>query len=241
MSIITVRTTQNIDIDYEVGGLGERMLSFLLDISIFAALAIVGGILSGYVTHLVIQVYYISLSVLLLFYDLVCEVSFNGQSLGKYLMKIRVISLNGSRPTFSQYLLRWLFRLVDCLLTSYLAATAAIIITDKSQRVGDIVAGTIVIRTIARAKMKDIIFTPTDNEYQLVFPEVTELKDGDINLIRDVMDNYFKTGNTSVVYEMADKIRAYLKISLPPGMNSMQFLQTVVKDYTHLSSQADLM
>eukprot|EP01037_Dinobryon_pediforme_P008638 gene8638-8730_t len=122
-------------------------------------------------------------------------------------MKIRVISLDGNRPRFSQYLLRWLFRIVDFSVTSWLCGTLSIALTDKGQRLGDLVAG--------------------------------DLTDGDVALIHEVIENYLKTGSTMVVYKMADKIREHLAVALPPNMNSMQFLQTVLKDYSHIAARAD--
>lgn len=240
MEIITVHTTQNIDIDYETGGLGERILAYLIDIAIFIALAIIGGVLSAKVfTQQIAEGYFIIIGVALLFYDLICESFFNGQSVGKYVMKIRVISLDGNRPRFSQYLLRWLFRIIDFSLTSWLAGVLTIALSDKGQRIGDIVAGTAVIRTVPRTKRDKVAFNNFDDSYIPVFTQVSQLTDNDISLIHEVIDNYLKTGNNMVVYNMADRIRKYLMISLPPEMNSMQFLQTILKDYNHVTSQTD--
>jgi len=240
MEIITVHTTQNIDIDYEVGGLGERMLAFLIDIGIFTALAIIGLVLSANLfSQKATGGYFIVVGLALLFYDLVCESFFNGQSLGKYVMKIRVISLDGNRPRFSQYLLRWLFRLIDCSLTSYIAGVLTIALTDKGQRIGDLVAGTAIIRTVPRTKRDKVVFNHFDDSYIPVFTQASQLTDNDIALIHEVIENYLKTGNSTIVYNMADRIRQHLVISLPPQMNSMQFLQTILKDYSQLTSQAD--
>ena len=240
MEIITVHTTQNIDIDYETGGLGERILAYLIDLSIFIALAIIGGILSIKVfSETITGAYFIVLGACVFLYDLLCESFLNGQSVGKKVMKIRVISVDGARPRFSQYLLRWLFRPVDFALTSYLGGVITIILTEKGQRIGDLVAGTAIIRTVPRTGMNKIIFAEVDDTYKPVFPQVTQLKDEDIALIHDVIDNYLRTGNNMVVYNMADKIREYLSISLPPDMNSMQFLQTIMKDYSHITAGID--
>ena len=240
MEIITVHTTQNIDIDYEVGGLGERILAYLIDIGIFIALAIIGGILSTNVFSAKgSAAYFIIIGLMLLCYDLVCESFFNGQSAGKIVMKIRVISLDGTRPKFSQFLLRWLFRLIDFSITTYLAGVVSIIMTDKGQRIGDLVAGTVLIRTKPRTQMNNLVFRTTDDSYQPVFAQASQLKDEDISLIHEVIENYFKTGSNVAVYKMADRIREHLLISLPPNMNSMQFLQTIIKDYSHITAQTD--
>ncbi|MDF2431345.1 MAG: hypothetical protein JWP44_976 [Mucilaginibacter sp.] len=115
MEVITVHTAQNIDIDYEIGGLGERILAYIIDLGIFVALCIIGGILSVSLFNSSggIGVYFIVVGVMLLFYDLVCESLFNGQSLGKRIMKISVISLDGTRPRLSQNLLSSLIWIID--------------------------------------------------------------------------------------------------------------------------------
>jgi hypothetical protein len=179
--------------------------------------------------------------VIFVFYDLVFETFFNGQSLGKKVMKIRVMSLNGARPKFSQYLLRWLFRMIDFGITGGICALVTAVMTDEGQRVGDIVAGTILIRTKPRANRGSIIFATTEDGYQPVFTQVIQLTDKDVELIHEVIDNYFRTGNNELVYTIADRMRELLSINLPPDMNSMQFLQTLLKDYSHISSSSDLL
>jgi len=240
METISVRTTQNIDIDYEIGGLGERILAYLIDCGIFIGLFIIGAII-GTISSAgaYMAVFPLAVLVLYAFYDLVCETFLNGQSFGKRIMKIRVISLNGARATFGQYLLRWLFRMVDFGLTSGIAALISVAVSKKGQRLGDMVAGTAVIKTSPRTKMDNIVFATTEDTYQPVFPQASQLSDKDIELIHEVMSNYYKSGNNVLVYTMADKMREYLAVSLPPNMNAMQFLQTLIKDYSHLTSQIE--
>lgn len=239
METITVNTTQNIDIDYEIGGLGERTLGKIIDYAVFIPFVIAGLILGTTLNGQVLEWYFILLYVLFLFYDLLCEVFFNGQSFGKKIMKIRVISLDGARPRFSQYLLRWLFRLVDFGVTGGLAALVTAVMTDKGQRVGDVVAGTALIRSVPRTTMNNIVYANVEENYVPVFIQAAELSEKDVNLIHEVISNYFKTGNSTIVFTLAEKIRAHLQIALPPNMNSLLFLQTILKDYTHISAQAD--
>jgi uncharacterized RDD family membrane protein YckC len=239
METIKVRTTQNIDIDYEIGGLGERFVARLIDYAIFLPFffAIIfiatenneaGGIFA------------IIMYIVFVFYDLACETFFNGQSFGKRVMKIRVISMDGRRPKFSQYLLRWLFRLVDFDLTfPGIAALICVIVTENGQRIGDIVAGTVLIRTVPRTQKDNLVYANVDEDYIPVFTQAGELSDKEIGLIHEVLENYFKTGNNEIVYVMANKIRAHLAINLPPNMDSMKFLQTIMKDYTHISAHVD--
>ncbi len=238
METINIRTTQNIDIEYEIGGLGERTLGRLIDYAVFLPLFFVFAIIApqlggigGYVAL------YILLG-LFGFYDLLCEVFFNGQSIGKKVMKIRVISLDGGRPTFGQYLLRWLFRLVDFAISGQLCGLITAAASEKCQRLGDIVAGTILVRTVPRAKRENITYYNVQNDYKPVFPQVIQLTEKDIALVHEVLQTYFRTGNPAL-HALADKVRLHLSISLPPGMNDVAFLQTVLKDYSHLASVTD--
>ncbi|WP_431199245.1 RDD family protein [Mucilaginibacter sp. P25] len=66
------------------------------------------------------------------FYDLVAEVFFNGQTIGKYAVKIKVVSINGSRPSFGQFLLRWVFRLVDFGITFGIGALISVAVSEKN-------------------------------------------------------------------------------------------------------------
>ncbi|WP_295721384.1 RDD family protein [Mucilaginibacter sp.] len=242
MQTITVHTTQNIDIDYEIAGIGERILALLIDYGIFIALSIVGGILAiNGLTEFGVSFYFIVVGVAFAFYDLVCEVFLNGQSLGKRILKIKVISLDGNRPTFSQYLLRWVLRFVDFPLTAYLGALVSAIVTDNGQRIGDIAAGTAMVKTHPRTQMNNLVFRPSDDTYVPVFKEVSQLTDDDINLIADVLHNYMRTRNSMIVYNMARRIMDHFQIALPPGMNDMQFLETIIKDYSHIVAQADML
>jgi len=245
MQTIRITTSQNIDIDYEVAGLGERILARLIDIGIFIVLFFVGlilGIIAGIYEHseAMIIIAYAVYIFTLAFYDLVCEVFANGQSLGKKVMKIKVISLNGAQATTGQYLLRWLFRIVDfALIEPGLIALVVAAVSEKTQRLGDIVAGTMLIRTAPRTKMDSIVFMPAYDGYQPVFPMAGQLSDSDIALIHEVISNYTKTNNPGVVYRMAQRVKEHLNITPPNGMNDMLFLQTIIKDYSHISAQAD--
>ncbi|MDP9047592.1 MAG: RDD family protein [Bacteroidota bacterium] len=239
MEIITVHTTQNIDIEYEIGGLGERILAKLIDYVIFVPFLFAGIFLSGALSGWALGAYYIILVLLFAFYDLLCEVFFNGQSLGKRVMKIRVISLEGARPKFSQYLLRWLFRMVDFGITGGVGALVTAVMTENCQRVGDVVAGTAMIRTTPRTSADNLVFTNIDETYQPVFAQASQLADRDIGLIHEVIESYFKTGSNVIVYRTAERIKELLSVTPPPQMNSLLFLQTIVKDYSHIAARAE--
>ena len=244
MQTVTVHTSQNIDIDYEVASLGDRILARLVDMGIFVLILILAFIVAAInkfrsmdeVMIIVLIVIYASLYV---FYDLVCEIFMNGQSVGKRVLKIKVISVDGAQPTIGQYLLRWLFRIVDFSLTSSLCGLISVIVSEKKQRVGDMVAGTTLVKTQPRTREEHIAFRPVFENYEPVYLQVMQLNDRDIELIHEVIRTYMQTGNTTVVYNMAEKVREHLNIAPRQDIDSLQFLQIIIKDYNYAVSASD--
>ncbi|GAB2974797.1 RDD family protein [Mucilaginibacter puniceus] len=234
MQTIRITTSQNIDIDYEIAGVGERILAYLIDgaifVLVFIALSISSAFISGGNRTFIIIIVMIWFAIFI-FYDLICEIFMNGQSVGKRVMKIKVISLDGSQPTIGQYMLRWLFRIVDFSLTSGLCAVISTSVSKNSQRVGDMVAGTTLIKTTSRTQIEAIAFTPPDENYKPVFTEVSQLKDRDIILIHEVLSNYIKFGNYDILAVAATKIKELLNIKT--DMDDVMFLNTLVRDYNH--------
>jgi len=253
MQTVKIRTSQNIEIEYEIAGLADRILARIVDSGVFMGILyalymiIVIIILSGDVSTLrsggipvsliVIGVVY---SVALIFYDLVAEIFFNGQSIGKYAMKIKVASIDGSRPTIGQYFIRWVFRLLDFGITGGICALISVAVSERNQRVGDIIAGTTLIKTKPRTAFNELYFATPDDDYEPMFPGVSVLTDKDITLVHEVISNFKATGNSNVVYQLAVRVKEHLGIILPGGMNDFDLLQTIVKDYSYITSRTSL-
>jgi uncharacterized RDD family membrane protein YckC len=242
MDTIKVNTSQNVAIDYPVAGLGERIAARLIDLLFFFILYILfillGLIFAAVKSEKVIFVLMIAYFLGYIFYNLLFEIFLNGQSIGKRFLKIKVISLDGSQPTLGQYFIRWLFRLVDFLFTAQTGGLISIAVTENKQRIGDVVAGTTVIKMVPRTTMEHIAFHPQEGEqdYTPVFPMVQQLNDRDIELIHEVIGAFYKTGNRDLILATAAKTTVLLGISRPQTMNELEFLNTVVKDYNHLTS-----
>lgn len=243
METVKVNTSQHIDIDYPVAGLGERVAAYFIDAAIFVAIyfLVIFGSIFGSFSGLGEKSIFIAIVVYLtcyVFYDLVCEVLFNGQSIGKKLMKIKVVSLDGAQPSTGQYFIRWIFRIIDFTLTANLLGFLCVAVSEKKQRIGDIVAGTTLIKTQPATKIEHIAFHPTDEDYVPQFSAVHLLADRDIELVHEVIRTYYRTYNTELIYSMAAKVSEFLGISIPEGMNEMQFLKTVSSDYIQITSRA---
>jgi uncharacterized RDD family membrane protein YckC len=254
MQTVRIRTSQNIEIEYEVAGLGDRVLARIIDTGVlmgvlYVLYIIVFIFLLGDITRLQsggsIPVFLIVIGIIygivLTFYDLVCEIFFNGQSIGKHAMKIKVANIDGSRPSIGQYLIRWVFRLIDFGITGGICAVISVAVSEKKQRVGDMIAGTTLIKTKPKTAFNELYFTSPDDAYEPVFPGVSSLTDKDITLVHEVISAFKSTGNSNLVYQLALHIKEHLAIvTLPKGMNDFDLLQTIVKDYSYITSRTGL-
>lgn len=243
METIQVNTSQHVAIDYPVAGLGERVAARLIDLAAFMIVGILLMLLmtltpaaqSGIVVISIWSVY----GACFVFYDLITEIFMNGQSLGKKLMKIKVISLNGGQASLGQYFIRWLFRLVDFSLTAQIGGLICVAVTENKQRIGDIIAGTTLIKTVPRTNFNHIAFHPVEEEYTPVFAYADQLTDRDAELIHEVISTFYKTNNADLIYAMSERIATHLAITVPVGMNELEFLKTIIKDYRYITSRAD--
>ena len=237
MNTIRITTTQNIELEYELASLGERILGRIID----------GLILVAYAA--VVAIMLVSANLLdgngwlvlvfgspIIFYDLAFEVFMNGQSVGKKVMNIKVISLDGGQPTLGQYIIRWVFRLIDFTLTSSLCALITVAVSEKKQRVGDMVGGTALIKTIARTGFQQTMYVPAEPvNYTARFPEVISLSDQDMQLVKEVINTVRRTGNTMLAYQAATRIKETLNVQ--SELEPLEFLQQVLMDYNYLTSQ----
>lgn len=240
MNTIKIPTTQNIELEYELASVGERIAGYFIDLLIIIAYFIImsfimiGSNLIGW-NSWILFLFFIPV----FFYDLISEVYMNGQSVGKRVMKIKVVSLDGGQASVGQYLIRWLFRLVDFSMTNNLCALISVAVSEKKQRVGDMVAGTTLIRTSPRTAFQQTIYVPTRQaDYTVSFPEVANLADNDMQLIKEVIISVNKTGNMMLAHEASEKIKQTLRIqsSMPP----LHFLQALLSDYNYLTSGEEL-
>jgi len=159
----------------------------------------------------------------------------NGQSIGKKLMHIKVIGEDGGRPALHQYLIRWLTRPFDIIFSLGLTGLLTTVLSKKNQRLGDMAAGTLVIKTKIETDIDDTVFLEVEDAYKPHFPQVMRLSDRDMNTIKGVLNNSIRYRNFDVAARLSDKIRNVLDIT--EYVEPVAFLEILLKDYNYYSNK----
>ena len=194
-------------------------------------------------------------------YHLLCEIFMNGQSFGKKITGIRVVNENGGQPSISQFVIRWIIRTSDLvavilILVALEAAQSgqsmdiawklgiplALFLTDvvlvntskKNQRLGDMLAHTLLIRTVQKHSITDTVFLDLDTGYVPSFPQVMQLSDRDINSLKGIIDTARLRGDYNLAEMASEKIKNHLQIQTT--LSPFDFLEILLKDYNYLST-----
>lgn len=259
MAGIQINTPFNLALDFELAPIYKRIAAYVTDILVlvfyswgmrkflYDVLGIQGSSWYG--------IDILTVSVPMLLYALVCEITLNGQSIGKKLIGIRVMSKEGGEPAVSQYLLRWATRFFEWplvfgfvfpgFLVVYqlffvgvfgLFVVIIIAVTKSNQRLGDLAAGTVIVDTNIKTYLHETIFMDiSQTDHKVSFPEVMKMSDRDINTIKIILDMTERKNDLSLAVSAAEKIKKHL--SIETDLPAYKFLETVMKDYNYLSQK----
>ena len=234
MQTIQIQTAQNVFIEYQPAGVGDRILAYLIDYIIKVAYGVIIIMLFTYAatglrsqqtgSDAVAVVVLIILLLPLMFYSLVLEIIMNGQTIGKRAMNIKVVKLDGTQPSVGAYLLRWLCRIIDVGFLSGVVAIIVIATSTKGQRLGDMAAGTTVITLKRRVTLAQTRLPETPSDYEPVYPEVARLGDRDAEIIRETLQTYQRNGNDpQLAASLAGKLKTLLNITSDQPNKNVKF------------------
>ena len=215
MAESAIITGQYVRLQPTVASVGDRILAQILDWIVLFAYVMLAIIIAADIIKT--EWYYIiTIGVIPLFYTLLMEIFNQGQSVGKMIMNMQVVKLDGSRPTLGSYLMRWLLFMIDGPMTSYMGLIV-MVLTRNNQRLGDLAAGTVVIK---KQKYKKI---------QISLDEYDSLEQIDIitrTLSIHQSDFAVRTA------KLASKVREKLNIERKET-DDVAFLRRIVRDYQY--------
>lgn len=169
-----VDTPENVTFGYHVAGIGSRFLAALVDTPIIIVLQVLVTLAVLLLTGIVFDdmsdmsqlwIWVVAALGLVAFaflwgYYILFEMLWNGQSPGKRLVGIRVMRTDGTPITLSEAIIRNLVRLIDFLPAYYGVGVVTMFLDEQSRRLGDLAAGTIVIRDRSPVALENVVLKP---------------------------------------------------------------------------------
>ncbi len=245
MPTIRIQTTQNVTVEYEVASVGDRIVATLIDWAIY--LAYLGSIYAGLAQMNLLDrgpFFHFLIYLPVLLYPVVTEAFFDGRTLGKHARDLRVVKKSGVAPSLGDYLLRWLLTPVDLMPFGGIGLLS-ILITENGQRLGDLTAGTVVVKLRARAGLRAGTFggtgapTPTGAPYQVTFPQAARLADHDITVLRQLLNEGLRRADQRLLDQTVQRVLDLTGIPGPIGQPAPWFLGTILRDHAHLAGQEE--
>jgi len=232
MSELQINTTQNVKIEFQSAGAGERLLAFGIDIVIKIGYLLFLNWTFGAFDNMdewsQIAINTV-LSFPVMFYTLVLESFFEGQTLGKRLLKIKVVKIDGYQASFSDYVVRWFFRIADIYIFGL--GFFVMLFSKKTQRIGDMAAGTAVISLKDSVNISHTILENLQDGYKPSYPNVIRLSDNDARIIKDTFRSARASKDEETLVKLRDKIVEVVGINEVKQKNNAEFIDVILKDY----------
>ena len=153
---LTIETPEQIPLEFPLAGIGSRFLAIALD----TLIQVLGFLMIVFVAEILLPtaarftpraltwaaaIFFLCVFILYSGYYALFEVFWNGQTPGKRLVRLRVISDSGRPITVYEAVVRNLLRIIDQLPGLYVVGIISVFLTARNKRLGDIVAGTVVV------------------------------------------------------------------------------------------------
>jgi uncharacterized RDD family membrane protein YckC len=238
----SVVTPEGVLLQFRAVGFGTRLISKLVDLAMQAVVLLAAGLviqfISGALPDGVVLAIWAVVGFLIIFgYPVILE-SRGGRTAGQRAVGVQVLQINGSPLRFRHAAIRAMLTLVDLFVTSGFAGVVSILTTERGQRIGDLAAGTMVVRL------------PTRNIYNLQvsvaevrqLPANTDLSRvtrADIDAMRMVLARGAELrdgAQSDLGRRLAQHIATRLGQPQPQGMSVEVYLNSVLVAASHRGS-----
>ena len=240
MESIDIITGQNVIIRYQPATVLQRAVALLLDYFLiftylFSVYFIFWRLLTIRYNSTASAIVLLLFVLLAMCYHFFFESLLGGKTPGKMIVKIKVTKSDGSIPGIGSYFLRWILLPVDTLLWGSIGAMF-IIFSKNHKRLGDMAAGTIVVKTNPSLAFDlDESYYIFPDDYEPSFIHVDRLTQGQIAFITNMLiEPQNQISLNSSIIELANKVKVILNVEL--NLDDRKFLETIVKDYNYYAS-----
>lgn len=260
MSTINFESSQYVSVEFPLANAGQRLLAAFLDMLLF-------------MVYFIIMMLFFSNSLLFnadeyadffwlllikapwILYNPTCEYFMNGQTLGKYIVGIRVVTMNGDRPKLKEVFTRWVFKGDFLWISANLfyvnsgfiyiwfgmgvISIGVISLSRYKQRLADVLSNTLMIKTKGSDTyhLKDILSIKDSNTHEILYPQVVRFTDEDMMLIKSTILRLRKNPTPEAIQfgkELSSETARLMGIE-PVTTKRMEFLQNVLQDYVVLT------
>ena len=226
----SIVTGQYVRIRQTPASVGERMLAQLIDWVIQFAYLTMWWILT---TKMGVELGTLAIILLILlpvfFYCPLCEILSGGQTLGKRLVKLRVIMADGTLPSPAAYLLRWLMMIADGPLLGYIGVLV-MILNRNNQRFGDMAAGTLVVKLQSYSKIQVSLdeYDYLTEGYRPSYPQAADLSLEQADIIRRTVES----DQPERISQLSQKVQQLLGVTRRESEDEF-FLRRIIRDYQY--------
>ena len=249
MAEIQITTTQNVTINFKAAEVGERILAYIIDyvikiayiFFIFFLFTLASRPLDRLIEDDFAQDPWSVMAIILvlgspiIFYTLVSETLLMGQTLGKKIVHIRVVKIDGYRATFLDYFIRWAMRLVEISLFWGIPALVAIGSSKNHQRLGGMASGTAVITLKNKIGINHTILQEIKDDYKPTYFSVIKLSDNDVRIIKENFLRAKKNNDHKTMLTLREKIINVIEEKPHDDITTENFIQCIINDYNHFT------
>jgi len=225
----TIATPEGVQLALPLAGIGTRFLSTLIDVLIGGSAALivvlfayaVGGEVAGTIAlAAAFLVFYVG-------YHVVFEVAGGGRTIGRRAAGLRVVTDSGAPVGLRASLIRNVLRILEGIALMYFPAMIAIIATKNNQRLGDLAAGTLVVREVTAPMPHQVAPLPQIPPAQYQSWDITGISDTEVTAIRTFLERRwgFAPGpRAALAAELAGRLRPRVP-GVRAGLGDEQFLE----------------
>ncbi len=242
MEDFTLQTAENVPVHYDIATAGSRAAAFLVDFFIVLVISlgfiVLAGLLEG--TEDPLSPYFVALSYLIVgslswAYFVFSEMIFDGSSVGKSILGLKVIKEDGSPIDLVDSLTRNFIRFVDSFPGTYIVGFVTMMLNQKSRRLGDFVAGTLVVRVTSvhldRLELPESLY---DNAVQ-GSPYLSLITPEEYQVMRDFLAQRYRLPtfkSIRIAVKLASRMAEKLQMEPPKDIERcLQLIQSCVKYY----------
>jgi len=243
---VSIVTPEAVRLDFAPAGVGTRMLAIFLDLLVMGAALIALGLVVGLsgsgglgeTPALIISL--VGLFLIVFGYPIGCETLWGGRTVGKAALGLRVRTKEGAPVRFRHAAIRGALSLIDLYLTLGLAATLSVLLTRDSQRLGDLAAGTLVLRERTAASNTSAAYTfypPPGWEPYAASLDVAAMTDEQYGLIRGYLlraSEMTPSARQHLAVRLASPLAGVLRHTPPAGVPPESFLHCAAAAYQRL-------